>query len=242
MEEQPRAAAEPGAARSAGGAGVLFITTGPFYTERAVEAARSVRETNPELPIAIFTDQPLDDPLFDHVLPIENAHRRSKVDCLPMTPFERTLYLDSDTRVRGDIGPLFELLDRFDIAVAHVRYRAKAKRLASVRRPVPRSFPQMNCGVMLYARNERALSVLEAWRDAFHASGLPTDQGTFRECVWYSDARLYILPPEYNTRTRFFGWKTWKLPKPVILHYRRYHSRFWTRPWPARIGRALGLL
>ena len=37
--------------------GVLFIVTGHHYTAAAVEAAESVRRTNPALQLGIFTDQ-----------------------------------------------------------------------------------------------------------------------------------------------------------------------------------------
>ncbi len=42
---------------------------------------------------------------------IHNPHIRSKVDYISETPFQRTLYLDADTRVCEDLTHMFELLD-----------------------------------------------------------------------------------------------------------------------------------
>jgi hypothetical protein len=74
----------------------------------------------PDVPIALFTDAarlgiPLNG-VFDPVVELESVHRRSKVDCLMNSPFERTLFLDGDVSVLEDVSELFDLLERFDIA------------------------------------------------------------------------------------------------------------------------------
>lgn len=37
------------------------------------------------------------------------------------SPFEHTIFLDTDTFVCGDFSELFDLLDHFDIAMSHDR-------------------------------------------------------------------------------------------------------------------------
>ena len=106
------------------GRGVLYVATGAAHTEAARRSAASVRATNPGLGVALFTDREVLGPEFDRVEPVASPHIRSKVDYLPETPFAETLYLDTDTRVLGDLGEMFRLLERFEMALAQRVARA----------------------------------------------------------------------------------------------------------------------
>jgi len=210
--------------------GVLYVATGRRYILSAIHSARSVRRHNPDLPIHLFADwqaQGFDfetNPApFTSVGSINAGHYRSKVDYSVETPFEHTLYLDTDTRVLTDITPLFDLLDRFDIAVAHAPNRLT--RLMNWRVPVPVSFPQFNCGVMVYKNSEKVMKFLRDWIEAFHQAGFRSDQITFRELVWLSDLRVATLAPEYNLRhlKYFLVWGA-REARPKILHLALFHQ------------------
>lgn len=213
---------------TASGAGVLFIATGERYVAAAIKAAESVREASPSLPIAIHTDRPDAIPrsLFSHVREVENGHARSKVDCLIHSPFERTLYLDTDVRVLEDISDLFRLLDRFDIALTHAHARNRRKTRQAWRIDLPDCFPQLNGGVILYRKNDAVLSFLSDWSSAYKEAGFKKDQVTLRELIWSSELRLYVLPPEYNIRyLRYLYFWGQEEARPRILHLRRLHDR-----------------
>ena len=206
------------------GKGVLYVATGAAHTAAARASAASVRATNPWLGIAIYTDQAIAGPEFDSVAPVAAPHIRAKVDYLPETPFAETLYLDTDTRVLGDLGDLFRLLERFDLALAQ-RARVPASPAPAVwRHAVPSSFPQGNGGVLLYRSSPAALGFMAAWRDAYAEAGFKVDQITLRELLWVSDIRVAVLPGRFNTRryTWLHHWLT-STPRPVILHTNRYH-------------------
>lgn len=208
--------------------GVLYIATGAPFLEAARLAAESVRRTNPGLPIVLFGDkEALEKPhivrAFDAVQPIANPHRRSKVDQLGATPFERTLYLDTDTRVYADLSGVFALLERFDVALTHAHARNRARTNTPWRAALPAAFPQFNGGVIAYRATPPVLRFLDAWRDAFHAAGFRKDQVTLRELLWQSDLRIATLPPEYNVRYLKYLW-LWRRDEaaPKILHLRRF--------------------
>ncbi|MCC5973281.1 MAG: hypothetical protein JJT81_04435 [Rubellimicrobium sp.] len=207
--------------------GILYIATGEAFTRAANAAAASVRAQCPGLAIDIFTDSAgvLDPALFDRILPIEDPHRRSKVDYLPRTRFDRTLYLDTDTRIVADITEMFDILDRFDIAFAHAHARNKTTHVEHWTKPLPPAFPQLNGGVILYRRTPAVTAFLADWSRAYHTAGFGKDQTTLRELVWDSDLRPYILPPEYNIRYEKY-LKVWTRDEasPKILHYRRFHD------------------
>jgi len=217
--------------KGADSCGVIYIATEAPFVEAAIASAQSVR-TNAgiaSLKVHIWTNLECrcrDAGLFDSVEGLANPHRRSKVDCLSRTPFQRTLYLDADTRVIGSLVDLFRVLDRFDIAMAHAHKRANANSRRKWQLELPAAFSQFNGGVILYRRTDKVLTFLEAWREAFHTAGCRKDQVTLRELVWASDLQVYVLPPEFNVRYKKVV-ETWDEEEavPTILHMRDFVSR-----------------
>ena len=232
MRRGPNRAAEAGRT----GRGVVYIVTGAAHTEAARQSASSVRATNPGLGIALFSDAGAPDAAFDRVEAIADPHIRSKLDCLPRTPFAETLYLDSDTRVLGPLDDLFDVLERFDLAIAQ-RSRVRPNRKSvRWRFEVPAAFPEHNGGVILYRSSPAALGFLEAWRAAYAEAGFKVDQITLRELLWSTDLRFAVLPPRYNCRR--YGWtEHWFSRKagPVILHTNRFHPTRYG-PWRKRFA------
>jgi len=205
--------------------GVIYITSGAFHTAAAVAAARSVRETNPWLAIDLYTDEPKADGPFDRVVEFSGGHHRSKVDYLAKTRFRRTLYLDSDTRVVADLTPMFELLSRFDLAIAHAHARNAGRQTKIWRQEIPDAFPQHNGGVILYRGEGKAIKFMQDWSDAFHQAGFKWDQITLREMMWTSDLAIYVLPPEYNIRYRkYLDVWTDREATPKIMHLEDYYE------------------
>lgn len=207
--------------------GVLFIATGALYLRAAVRAATSVRQMCPGLAVAVATDL-IDAPeaeAFDVVVPVEHPHRRSKVDMLSKTPFQRTIYLDTDVKVVADLSGIIEVLDRFDIAITHAHSRNKRNTTETWRVDLPDAFPQCNGGIFAFRTTPQTLQFFDDWSSAFAEAGFKKDQVTLRELLWLSDLRLYILPPEFNVRhTRYLSfWKRHEAA-PKILHLARYHD------------------
>jgi hypothetical protein len=207
--------------------GVVYVATGALYADAARRSAASLRRSNPGLPVALFTDQADPGPEFDIVENVPDPHARSKIDCLGRTPFERTLYLDTDTRIVGDLTGVFRLLERFDLAAAQrPRQPRRVARGRQWRHDVPPQFPEYNAGVLLYRRTPAVLDFFRDWKAAWLEHGRGGDQITFRELLWASDLRLATLPREYNTRRyHLIDRLTWSGPSPVVLHLNRFHPR-----------------
>ena len=207
--------------------GVVFVVTGAHYTAAAVQAARSVAQTNPWLKIGIFSDQDVTDPVFSFVGKIQGEDSRRKHEYVGLSPFLNTLYLDSDVRVVDDLSDLFRLLERYEMAGAHVRYRSKAKRLRKNKLDLPQSFPQINCGALLYKKCEAVDALFKLWNQIYVEGEFSRDQIPFREALWLSDVKFYVFGPEYNMRNIPF-WPS-KSPLPFILHINAFHSKSWLR-------------
>jgi nucleotide-diphospho-sugar transferase len=227
--------------------GVLYIASGDKYIRAAIRSAESVRKHCPGLPIHLFADWeshgfPFDraPAPFSSVAAIEAPHVRSKVDYMAQSPFDRTLYLDTDTAVCVDIREMFRLLERFDIAATHAHHRNGPTMRAPMNASLPIAFPQYNTGVILFRKTPDVLRFLEQWRTEYHqhSAEYKQDQATMRQLLWKADLRLATLPPEYNLRYikyRFLLSKNEAIPK--IYHLRRYHVG-----WFAWVFRPLGKL
>jgi hypothetical protein len=111
--------------------GLLYAATcTPIYVELAFLSAESFRQRYPHAPVILFTDQP-EHPLTkfgmfnvvtalatDSAIKSEWSRRQlARIQTLPLSPFERTLHVDCDTRFVGDITPAITVLDRSDIAM-----------------------------------------------------------------------------------------------------------------------------
>jgi hypothetical protein len=189
--------------------GILYVASGDKYLREAEVSARSVKRAMPHLSIALVSDLQSREPGFDHQFPIRQvAHSFiDKIAALKQSPFQRTLFLDSDTNVLQPLGDIFTILDRFDIAAAlePARYLYQLS-------GVPDSFPELNTGVILYRKSEAVFATIDRWLEFYQEenerkrrAGEPTwhDQLSFTRAIWQSALRLFILPPEWNYRAPF---------------------------------------
>jgi hypothetical protein len=223
--------------------GVIYVATGPAYRDLAEASARSLRAVEPDLPVDLFTDAPdaVAPGVFDRVQRIDNPHPRSKLDCMAQTRFARTLFLDADTLVVAPLGDLFDILERFELALAHDVRRASDLIRAGLDEVTPYAFPQMNSGVVLYRRSPEVLAFLAEWARRFAASGGARDQIVLKDMLWQSALRFYVLPPEFNLRrvTMLDAWEP-EDARPTILHSHRLMDHM--RGTGARIGDPVALV
>ena len=143
--------------------GIYYIATGVPFVQEAAISAQSVRDTMPDIPIAIATDvEPKFD--FDHVIDIPDPEHGfvDQIHNLHRSPFDRTLHFDTDIYVGSNVSDLFELLNRFDIAVAHNHNR-------EVYDPpgVPNCFPEYNTGVIAYRNDRNLRDFCRAWKENY---------------------------------------------------------------------------
>lgn len=187
--------------------GIIYSAAGPDFVEEAVASARSVRLSNPGVPIAIFTDQDMGlyHDVFDIIRVVENPKHDSndKIAAIAASPFEKTVFIDTDTRILRDISDLSRLLDRFDLAVAFDPIRSDQDQPS-----IPDCFPTFNSGVLAYKRNAKTVKLFEDWLHAFRTQPdepgkTRRDQPPFRKVMWESDVRYAVLPEEYNLRVIF---------------------------------------
>jgi hypothetical protein len=202
--------------------GVMYIATGQTYIEEGLKSIASLKAATPSAHVTLFCDAPVTSPCVDNVVrvngsgppdPTDTLNAKvsrtkggmfNKVFYMSNSPYERTIYLDTDTYVVSDISDLFPLLDRFDIAAAHAPYRSPhtmAQRKKSQR--IPASFVVMNTGVVAFKKSPRMEAFFSAWMRSYEEDVTAleyNDQTSFREALYDSDLRIATLTPEYNYR------------------------------------------
>ena len=199
--------------------GIVLISSGKQYSEEACRAAKQSKKYMPGIPVTLFTDTPVQCHAIDQFELIESkGPYANKLYFAGRSPYERTLYLDTDAYVVADVSEVFDMLDRFDFLACHSPYRE------SYRQPdVPESFPEYNGGVFAYRRNDKTARMFANWiriyehdqeqkQDWVFPEGAKlfskslTDQPALRRAMYESDVRIGTLPAEYNCRLPFPGY------------------------------------
>jgi Nucleotide-diphospho-sugar transferase len=200
--------------------GVLYIATGPKYVREALASIRSVRSVMPWLAITLMADAVPEAPDAVDVRIIPNAAFgfRDKVKYIDASPYEKTLFIDTDTYVCGDLSECFDLLDHFDLLVAH-----DALRVTTPNPGIGLAFPELNTGVIFYRKCEATGRFFANWWRVHEAASAANprrfpDQVSFREVLLNSGLRIHVLPPEYHCMV----WQASYVYGPVkILHGRQ---------------------
>lgn len=184
--------------------GFVYIATGDQFVEEAKISAKSVKTLMPDVPITLFTDQEIDTELFDDVTLIDKPRYDfgDQVFHLDQTPYERTIFLDSDIYLDEGIYDVFDVLDEFDIAAGQDTRNYSSKRVdfKGVDR-IPDCFSEYNSGVVAFRMNSTTRDFFEIWKEAYEEvidRGQIHNQAAFRYALYHSDARIATLPQEYN--------------------------------------------
>ncbi len=220
--------------------GFVFATTGPEYTALAQRAALSVKQHCPDIPIDLFTDQPLTDTTFARIHTLKNSWFRPKMEGLYRSRFEHTIYLDSDLIVIADISDIFDMLGRFDLAAAHDQYRNSPPATRMFKRRLPAAFPQYNGGVLAFAHNDQTQAFLRKWEQELKDSEATRDQPIFRELLFDSTLSICTLPPEYNVhRVEHLRALTSEDGAPRVIHHYHFHQHINAGRFPIESVQAL---
>jgi hypothetical protein len=182
---------------------VVFVATGDDYLKMAANAAKSLRQTNNEIKIVLYTDTEIKNDDFTNVFITDAKNSRElRISALIQSQYSRCLHLDVDTYIYEDVCHIFTCLDRFDLAVTQDPIR-NTQRVPCL----PECFPEYNGGVILYRNTPVVNSLFEDWLQNYRELGYQADQPAFRKALYESDGIQYFtLPREYNCRPKHPGF------------------------------------
>ena len=228
---------------------IVWLCWGEDFIREAVASARSAATIDADR--ILITDAAgaalaQDHAAFTSIVPIEPVHKNNLeksrlIDLLP-AGYETLLYLDTDTRIVGDVDLGFAKAERHGIAMAPApNYNLpEFFNFASIMRPIgvePADQIMYNTGVIFFRLTPIIRQVLERWRDLCTQSGgpndFPRDQPFLTLALEQLGVTPYVLSPLYNYRG---------LGEYAVGNIRIWHSHFappldlneFENAWPAR--------
>ena len=188
--------------------GACYIAYGAAARCEVVESIRSFRRCH-SLPVAVagekenYTPPPVEGwNVFDDL----QRSRWAKVTLDLWSPFDYTLYLDADTRVRGNLAAGFQMLeDGWDMAIApsgrqeigllgHVQQGEREATLDELVNPLPL---QLQAGMIFFRKNGATARLFRAWRREW-LRWQEQDQAALLRALCREPARLWLLGRDWN--------------------------------------------
>lgn len=185
--------------------GFVYVATGDSYREEAARSAAGLRALHPRDRICLVTDRAEGPAFWDDLIVLERpSFGFADKLAMRLAPYERSVFLDTDTTVVGDLSELFALLERFDFA-GHQLFEGHDYPADGV----PDAFPEFNSGVLAFRRGPACAALFDRWerlypvflarnRDGAYRPENVSDQQSLRVAAYESGARLAVLGPEYN--------------------------------------------
>lgn len=204
--------------------GVVYCATNQaIFLESALISAIALRRHNPEIPVTILCDAatyrtlPLQDDKITLIkAPIEAdkngstafVSRNLKTRLAGITPYQETLYIDSDMLPLKSIAPIWAYLSEADFAMAHDRLPtiAQCDHIAKVELDytmgiLPGSTVQFNSGLMLWRSNAETQTLFDQWQQEWQCFQ-KHDQLAMVRALATTQLKVAQLPVNYNTSPR----------------------------------------
>lgn len=213
-------------------AGYLYIANTQKYLKEATVSVKSLR-SNTKFPICLITTKNLAssvmlaESLFDEliILPeLEGLRYNSKIIGIPLSPFENTIFLDTDTFICSNIDGIFDILSHFDLACTieqtmHTSQFSEDKEKLRFKE----IFPELNTGLIAYIKNDKTKRLFNQWKLESEKMHTDFDMPPFREAVLNCpEIKFCILPAEFN----FHGFNSYVI---AFQEIKVIHGRFGER-------------
>lgn len=152
------------------------------------------------------------DNIWDNIIIVDDADMslRCKQHLLySKTPYQKTVFIDSDTFINWKLDDLFSMLDNFDVLGAHDYSRKRYFDFFPEYNLIPYGFSEINTGLIAFRKNELVSNFFNEWDSLYNKyrvlGNLQWDQPSFRVSIWKAiglGLRFYCLPVEYNRRSK----------------------------------------
>lgn len=200
--------------------GVIYCATNHIvFLEAALISAIALRQHNPEIPVTIvcddvtYQDLALADLRIELMkAPIESdenssafVSRNLKTRLAEITPYQETLYIDSDMLPLKSIDSIWAYLTEADFAMAVDRLPTimQCDHIAKVELDytmeiLPGSTIQFNSGLMLWRSNAATQTLFDQWQQEWQCFK-KHDQLAMVRALATTDLKVAQLPVNYNT-------------------------------------------
>ena len=159
--------------------GVFYISYGIQSLKSAIQSLKSLKKHNPNFNVAICTDLPAKANLFDIVIPYSekdlkeiesyflkmNNVRTIKSKFINLSPYDKTLYLDNDTLILGNLDEIFQFLNENDLILTKsaVWEWKDNKKLYAIELTSTDKYA-INSGVFAFKKTPKTTELFDVWR------------------------------------------------------------------------------
>jgi len=158
----------------------------------------------PDINISLIADYEPTAGVFDNIEIIEEPEYNfiDKISHLDWSPYDETLYLDSDIYVHKPIPEVFDSLERFDMSVSLDAHQQSvipnknydAPGIYGEYTPVP----EFNTGLIAYKNNSKVQNCLDIWEQSYDSTTHWAGQPSYIPGFYNSNVRVCPLPRRYN--------------------------------------------
>ncbi|MFA6547015.1 MAG: putative nucleotide-diphospho-sugar transferase [Limisphaerales bacterium] len=205
--------------------GFVYVATGAAYLPEALHSAATLRQHHPDLPICLVTDCPPAGlgPFTEIRRPVGPVEHKPIDKLLAYeAPYERIIFLDTDTHVLDDLTPIFRVLECFDLALLQDVNRGWNYELPDV----PLAFSEFNTGVVAFRKSDATRQFFRDWHANYVSLraelNLISDQPSFRRTLFHSPLRVAPLPSEFHFLGDYPNATLWKVR---LIHGRGNYDR-----------------
>ncbi len=195
--------------------GYLYIAAGGRnYIQEAVISAQSLRRVDRNAHITLIADEDAHIDIFDLIIVRPGGDFSTwrnglayKVEHIyAESPYEKTLFLDSDTYFYENCEEIFDLLEYYDVAVASAPV---GEGILKVNGKPFSVYTPYNTGVIAYRKNDRNAQLFKAWKAAYErkleeiksGAAKGNDQDSFIEALLHVESRVHVFSNLWNART-----------------------------------------
>jgi hypothetical protein len=201
--------------------GVLFVAYGQAAIDQFGIALRHLAKVHPSWSVVVISDDPLRSiPYFMRyrVIPFacdDPGARWAKLHMDQLSPYDWTLYMDADTRVRHSISPIWDVLDSgWEIACVPTGSKTRLSCMRHVFMDdgiMPMGLEERNAtvaevgypfcgwqgGVMAFRKTERVHRFFKVWREEWGRWG-DQDQPALARAYRRSPVLMFPLGQDFN--------------------------------------------
>jgi len=234
--------------------GVIYLATGEKYLKEAIYSCKTLKKHN-KVEVTLFSDESgseyilkhAPDKIFDFVKITRFKYKgfKAKIEILTYSPYKHTLFIDTDTEIRGNVLEPLKHLNEYDFALAGMRWLDFTKKIPlflGYEKPLlERSdIKVLNTGVIYFRKNEKVISFLNFWLQSIKDSpnlkigNMYCDQSTLNYLLEKSEDKnrgvsFKMIPNTiYNCRSLFFKnlKKEGKYKDIAIVHEHGLNKNF----------------
>jgi len=189
--------------------GILYIAIGEKYINQAILSAKITKSNiGSDINITLVTTEPVECPYIDQVKPVldtdiesDRLIKQSKVSGLLETPYEKTLYMDTDAYVIENVDEIFEMLETIDLALAIDPTEFGLRHLNMNPDDIPNCFPEYDTAVIAYKNKRNVQSFIQDWKTYHSDASIERDQVSFRATLFRNSEKIKfscLSKPLYN--------------------------------------------